>query len=218
MRSCCRARAFALKVDPKAPLRDSSVYRTIGKSIPRPDVPAKVTGTHTYVHDLTIPGMLHARVIRPGSVGAQLISVDPASIRAIPGVRVVRVNDLVAVVGADEWDVVAATRKLKVQLVGKRAARRHRAACATGFARGRSRRTRRWCSIGDAKAALAAPGKKLSAEYFWPIQSHASMGPSCAVADVRDGKATIWSASQATHKFRETIAARARRCRATRCA
>ncbi len=60
-------------------------------------------------------------------------------------------------------------------------------------------------SKGDAKAALASAGKRLSGEYYWPMHSHASMGPSCAVADVRDGKATIWSASQATHRFRETI-------------
>jgi len=59
---------------------------------------------------------------------------------------------------------------------------------------------------GDARQALASATKRLSAEYYWPMQSHASMGPSCAVADVRDGKATIWSASQATHKFRETCA------------
>ena len=58
---------------------------------------------------------------------------------------------------------------------------------------------------GDAKAALAGAAKRLSAEYYWPMQSHASMGPSCAIADVREGKATIWSASQATHRFRATI-------------
>ena len=200
-----QGRSFALKVDSKAPLRDPSVYRVVGKSIARPDVPGKVAGTHPYVHDLTVPGMLHARVIRPGSVGARLISVDLASIHAIPGVSVVRVNDLVAVVGADEWDVVAATRRLKVRwsesapLVGTAGVR-------DWLRAGPFEKDETLVRIGDAKAALAAPGKKLSAEYFWPIQSHASMGPSCAVADVRDGKATIWSASQATHKFRETIA------------
>jgi CO/xanthine dehydrogenase Mo-binding subunit len=58
---------------------------------------------------------------------------------------------------------------------------------------------------GDARQAIADRAK-VSSEFYWPIQSHASMGPSCAIADVRDGKATIWSASQATHRFRETIA------------
>ena len=58
---------------------------------------------------------------------------------------------------------------------------------------------------GDAKQALAE-SKKVTAEFYWPVQSHASLGPSCAIADVREGKATVWSASQATHRFRETIA------------
>jgi nicotinate dehydrogenase subunit B len=198
-------RSFALKVDPKAPLRDPSTYRVVGKSIARPDVPGKATGTHTFVHDLTVPGMLHARVIRPASVGARLVAVDEQSIRAIPGVRVVRRNDFVGVVGADEWDVVAASRKLKVRwsqsepLVGAAGVRDWMRA-------GPFESDETLLRVGDAKAALPGPGKRLTAEYFWPIQSHASMGPSCAIADVRDGKATIWSASQATHKFRETIA------------
>jgi CO/xanthine dehydrogenase Mo-binding subunit len=59
---------------------------------------------------------------------------------------------------------------------------------------------------GEARGQLAAASKRIAAEYFWPVQSHASVGPSCAIADVRDGKATIWSASQATHRFRTTIA------------
>ena len=200
-----RGRTFALKVDPKAPLRDPSAYRVVGKSIARPDIPGKVTGTHTYVHDLKVPGMLHARVLRPASVGAKLLEVDEKSIGGIPGVQIVRVRDLVAVVGVDEWDVVAATRRLKVKwsenaaLVGTAGVREWlRAGPFAGH--------ETLVKIGDAEAALAAPGKKLAAEYFWPIQSHASMGPSCAVADVRDGEATIWSASQATHKFRDTIA------------
>ena len=200
-----QGRSFALKVDPKAPLRDPSTYRVVGKSIARPDIPGKVTGTHVYVHDMTVPGMLHARVIRPGSVGARLVAVDLPSIRGIPGVKVVRINDLVAIVGTDEWDVVAASRKLKVRwsdsapLVGAAGVR-------DWLRAGPFESHETLVKVGDARGALDGPGKKLSAEYFWPIQSHASMGPSCAVADVRDGRATIWSASQATHRFRDTIA------------
>ncbi len=65
-------RAFSVAVDPKAPLKDPRRFRYIGKSLPRPDVPAKVTGRHRYLNDLTLPGMLHARVIRPVGVGATL--------------------------------------------------------------------------------------------------------------------------------------------------
>ena len=59
---------------------------------------------------------------------------------------------------------------------------------------------------GDSAKLLSAAEKRLSGEYYWPMQTHGSMGPSCAVADVRDGKATVWTASQATHKFRESFA------------
>src|SRR6266487_538676 len=67
-------RRFDLKIDPKAPLKDPSTYSIVGKPLPRPDVPAKCTGANIYVHDFTVPGMLHARVIRPPAIGAMLKS------------------------------------------------------------------------------------------------------------------------------------------------
>ena len=195
---------FGLKVDPKAKLRDPASYTVVGKSLARPDIPGKVTGRHVYVHDFKIDGMLHGRVIRPPSVGATLINVDAASIKAIPGARIVRVNDFLAVVATSEWDAISATKMLKArwsessQLIGTAAVR--------GWLRaGPFAADETLVKKGDAKAALAVT-KTISAEFYWPMQSHASMGPSCAVADVRDGKATIWSASQATHRFHETIA------------
>ena len=196
---------FALKVDPKARLRDPASYTVVGKPLPRPDLPAKASGRHTYVHDLKVDGMLHGRVVRPPSVGAKLLAVDEASIEAIPGARVVRVKDFLGVVAASEWDALRAARMLKVQwsdvatLVG--------AAAVPGWLRaGPFAADETLVNKGDARAALAG-AKKIGAEYYWPMQSHASLGPSCAIADVGDGRATIWSASQATHNFRQTIAA-----------
>ena len=69
-------RQFDLKLDPKAPLKDPASYTIVGKPLPRPDVASKSLGTTTYVHDFVLPGMLHARVIRPSAIGATLISVD----------------------------------------------------------------------------------------------------------------------------------------------
>ena len=106
-------RLVSLKVDPKAPLRSPSAYTVVGQPIPRPDVPAKCTGRHTYVHDFTLPGMLHARVIRPAAIGAALESVDESSIRGIPDVRLVRIESFLALVGKDEWSVVKAAGALK---------------------------------------------------------------------------------------------------------
>ncbi len=195
---------FDLKVDAKAKLRDPASYKVVGKPLPRPDVPAKVVGRHVFVHDHKVDGMLHARVVRPPAVGATVVAVDDASIAAIPGARVVRVRDFVAVVAADEWDALSAARLLKVRwsesapLIGAAAVR---GALRAGPFAGDETLVKK----GDAKVALAG-AKKVAAEFYWPLQSHAAMGPSCAVADVRDGKATVWSASQATHRFRETIA------------
>ena len=108
-------RQFDLKLDPKAPLKDPATYTIVGKPLARPDVPEKCFGTHVYMHDFAVPDMLHARVIRPTAVGAKLVSVDETSIKDIPGAKVVRVKDLVAVVADDEWSAIRASRALRAQ-------------------------------------------------------------------------------------------------------
>jgi nicotinate dehydrogenase subunit B len=107
-------RRFDLKIDPKAPLKDPSTYSIVGKPLPRPDVPAKCTGANIYVHDFTVPGMLHARVIRPPAIGAKLISVDESTTENL-GAKVVRIKDFLAVVADDEWTAVRAARGLHAQ-------------------------------------------------------------------------------------------------------
>ena len=198
-------RPFAMKVDPKAPLQDPRDYRVVGKPLPRPDLPDKITGRHIYVHDLKLPVMLHGRVVRPPAPGAKLVGVDEASVAQIAGVQVVRRGDFVGVVGRDEWDVVRAAHALKVTwsdrtpLVG---ADKVQAWMRAGpFEANESLVTR-----GDVAAALSEAGGRRSATYYWPMQTHGSIGPSCAVADVRKDRATIWTASQATHKYRPTFA------------
>jgi CO/xanthine dehydrogenase Mo-binding subunit len=194
---------FELKLDPKAKLKDPATYTIVGKPVPRPDVPAKATGTHVYVQDFVVDGMLHARVIRPPAVGAKLLSVNERSIASIRGVRVMRRENFLAVVAEDEWDAVRAAHALKARwsessaLVGQNGVRDWMRA-------GPFESEEFLVRKGDVKQAIASAARRMSAEYYWPMQSHASMGPSCAIADVRNGKATIWSASQATHKFRET--------------
>ena len=195
---------FDLKIDAKAPLKDPKTYEVVGKPMPRPDVPAKVTGRHRFVHDIVVDGMLYGAVVRPPSIGAKLDDVDESSVAAIPGARVVRIRDFLGVVARTEWDALSAARMLKAhwsgggKLVGDAAVREWLRA-------GPFEADETLVAKGDAKASLANAGKRLSGEYYWPMQSHASLGPSCAIADVRNGKATIYSASQATHRFRETI-------------
>lgn len=196
---------FNLKLDAKAPLKDPKTYSVVGKSLQRPDIPAKVTGTHVYMHDFSLPGMLHGRVIRPASIGAKLVSVDESSVAAFRGVKVVRINDFLGLVGEDEWTLVRAQRELKCQWsdwAGLPAQEDVAAIMRAGpFTREETLVTR-----GDPNAQRPAGAKALKASYYWPMQSHGSMGPSCAVADIRPDGATIWTASQATHRLRITSA------------
>lgn len=197
---------FGLGIDPKAPLRPPASYKVVGQPLPRPDVPAKVTGRHVYVHDFRLPGMLHGKVIRPPAVGAALLSVDETSIKSVKGARVVRQRDFLAIVAATEWDALKAAGMLRAtwadhaQLIGSDAVRDWMTA-------GPFAATEVLVRKGDATAALAEAEAVLHADYYWPVQSHASLGPSCAVAEVKAESATIWTASQATHRYRPAFAA-----------
>ena len=106
---------LSLAIDPSAPVKNPRDYKVVGQSLPRPDLPAKCTGAHTFLQDVSVPGMLHGRVIRPAGLGARLISVDEASLAGIPDVRVVRINNFLGVVAKDEWAAVRAARALKAE-------------------------------------------------------------------------------------------------------
>ena len=201
-------RPLQLKMNPAAPLKNPSRYRLVGQSPPRPDIPDKVTGRHVYVHDFTLPGMLHGRVVRPPAVGAKVLAVDSASVAALPGVRVVHIQDFVAVVSPDEWAAIRAARELKVRWSDSAPLVTHQGV-VDWARRGPFVGEETIVNKGDAArlAALADAPHKLSATYSWPLQSHASMGPSCAVADVRAGSATVWTASQASHRLVNSCAA-----------
>lgn len=199
-------RSLELKVDPKAPLKDPRLYKTVGTPMRRPDLPAKLTGRHTYLQDLKLPGMLHARVLRPPAIGASLIDFDPDSVKHIAGmVTVLRIKDFLAVVAETEWASVRALRELKARWSDWQGLPEQRDLYA--HVRGSEiERVDDVAKQGDVAAALASAERVIAASYRWPIQSHASMGPSCGVADVRDDGATVWSASQSTHRYRAAFA------------
>ncbi|MDM0052004.1 molybdopterin cofactor-binding domain-containing protein [Variovorax sp. J22R115] len=201
-------RSFDVKMNPKAPLKRPADYVLVGRPLPRPDVPDKVTGRHVYVHDLVVPGMLHGRVVRPPSVGSRVLAVDESSVARLPGVRVVRMADFVGVVSPDEWAAVRAARELKVQWSDSAQLIGHEA--LADWARGGPFVAEEVITAkGDAQrvAALRDASDVLRATYSWPIQSHGSIGPSCAVADVRSDGGTVWTASQASHRFLNVFAA-----------
>ncbi len=190
-----------LKVDPNAPLKDPKTYTIVGRPILRPDVPDKCTGRNVYVQDFSLPGMLHGRVIHPPSIGAKLMSLDESSIRTIPGARVVRIQNFLGIVAPDEWAAIRAAKELKVTwteeqgLPGSDNLDRHVRESVPDH-------DETIVNKGDPAAALPGTTRQLSALYVWPIQSHASLGPSCAVADVRSEGTTIWTASQGPHGMR----------------
>src|SRR5262245_10780475 len=200
-------RRLNVKVDPRAPLKPSDRFRFIGKPLPRPDIPAKVTGHQRYVHDLTLPGLLHARVIRPPAHGATLVSVDESSIASVAGARVVRIQSFLAVVAEREWNAVRAARALQTRWTAGTGLPEH----AREFESMRSSRIVRDQEIakrGDLSALSTPPAgtRTLSATYRWPIQTHGSIGPNCGVADVQADRATVWSSSQNVHGLQTTCA------------
>ena len=197
-------RQLNLRSDPTAPLKNPAAYTIVGKSYPRPDLPGKCTGTLTYLQDFTVPGMLHGRVVRPPAIEAKLLSVDESSIKAIPDVRIVRNGNFLAVVAKDEWAAVRAARELKATwsdwkgLPGSDDLEKHVRNTPID-------KDQPLVKKGDAQQALASASKTLKATYWWPLQSHASLAPCCAIADVRDDHTTIWSSTQGTHALRNNL-------------
>ncbi len=191
-----------------------SKYTLVGKRVPRIDVPPKVTGSYTYVHNVRLPGMLHGRVVLPPGqrsygAGAPVVSVDDSSIGHIPGARVVRRGDFVAVVAPAEWDAIRAAEQLKVTwaepppLPGDEGLPAHmRAQEAAGLAA-----VSRTVDTGDVDAALSSSAHVVSREYFFPYNAHVPIGPACAVADVRPDGAVIYSNAQTTWELQERLAA-----------
>lgn len=184
----------------------------IGTSPARPDLPAKCTGRFTFIQDFQVPGMRHARVVRPPALRATLVSVDESFVAHLPGVRIVRLESFLAVVASDEWAAVRAARELKATwtdwhglpghdnlepYLREGVVERDQTVVDQGAAGP--------LGDGELEAALAAAPRTFAATYFWPCQSHASLGPSCAVADVRGDAATIWTSSQVVYGLRGTL-------------
>lgn len=199
-------RIFSLKVAENASLKDPSTYSIVGQSIRRPEIAANVTGTFTYIQDFKLPGMLHARIVRPPAMGATLSSVDESSMNSIPGIfKIVRQGNFLAVTAETEWAAIEASQQLKA---------------SWSAWSGLPDETRLWESVratkigkeditsnvGDASHALDEAPRRLKATYDFAIQTHGSIGPSCAVAEFKEGKLTCWTASQATHSLRTQLA------------
>jgi nicotinate dehydrogenase subunit B len=199
---------FALNVEGAGKLKDPSTYTIVGKSAPRVDLPPKILGKYKYVTDVRVEGMLHGRVIRPSGVGATLVSVDENSAKAIAGyVKAVVKSNFVGVVAENEWAAVQAAKALKVTWTAPKQAFPEQQDLYKHMRAAAPRASKETLNRGDAAAALANAANKLEASYECPFQSHATMGPGCAVADVHtDGVTTVWSGGQKPHDLQKGFA------------
>lgn len=194
------AKNFNMMADPAIPVKKPEDWKIVGKNAPRPDVLDKVSLRREYIHAVRLPGMLHARVVHPPRVGAKLVSVHEQTI-ADTGARLVRKGDLVAVVAEREWHAVRALDKLRVDWSEGRAI----PAMKDVFDAARNTpvmKTDVTANRGDPGAALGSAAKRLSASYAFAVQTHGTIGPSCAVAHYVDGRLTVYSGTQSPFDLR----------------
>ncbi|MGH7828398.1 MAG: molybdopterin cofactor-binding domain-containing protein [Candidatus Binatia bacterium] len=197
-----------MKVAPEIKAKDPKSYKIVGTSVPRVELPAKVTGEHNYVHDVRIPGMLHGRVVRPPVINTEPASIDRDSIRHVRGVvMIVREGKFVGVVAETEWAAIQAAQALKVSW--SKPTTKMPATPDELFAYLKNTkpvRSAKPVDKGNLSSAFSQAKKSYQATYRWPFQMHGMIGPSCAVADVKGDKATIWSGPQGPFRTRGTIA------------
>jgi nicotinate dehydrogenase subunit B len=196
---------FKLSVAQNPVLKDPSLYTVVGQSIPRLDLPNKMYGQPSYVQDLRLPGMLHGRSIHPSSIGATIADVDESSVSNIEDlVKVVRNGNYLGVVASSEWGAIQAARNLKVDW--NTADNLPDQSQLASWIRQQPTTDKQPVNNGDVDAALSRASNVLTATYSHPYQNHASIGPSCAVADVSNGQATIYSSTQGVYPLRGAIA------------
>jgi nicotinate dehydrogenase subunit B len=193
-----------VQAQPQSPLRDPQVHTVMGQPMHRVDIPAKVTGGIAYVQDLRLPGMVHGRILRPPSPGATLASIDTAAAEKMPGVlKVVRDGSFVGVIAQREWQAIGALRALAAAAHWNERETLPAQASLYQSVLALQAQDR---TLLDLQGATGAPTKTISAGYLRPYQLHGSIGPSCAVAQLADGKYTVWTHSQGVFPLRGALA------------
>jgi nicotinate dehydrogenase subunit B len=199
---------FSLNIQGAGKPKDPSTYTIVGKPVPREDLPPKILGHFKYVTDVRVPGMLHGRVIRPSGVGATFVSVDETSAKAISGfVKTVVKGNFVGVVAENEWAAIQTAKAVKVTWTEPKKAFPEQKDLYSYMRLASLKASKETLRRGDTAAALSNAAKKIEASYEFPFQSHATMGPGCAVADVhKDGITTVWSGGQKPHDLQKGFA------------
>jgi nicotinate dehydrogenase subunit B len=192
------------EVNPKARPKPPSAHKIVGKPIERLDIPRKVTGGAAYVQDLRLPGMAHGRVVRPPQYGAKLNTIDEAAVKAMPGVvAVVRDGSFLGVIAEREEQAIKASVALARSanwtpgppLPDEAGIYDHLLSLPADAT-----------VISEKQGPVPDGANVLEATYRKPYMAHASIGPSCAVAQFKDGKMTVWTHSQGVFPLRGNLA------------
>ena len=192
----------------KAPLKAVQAMKNVGRSPRRDDIPAKVDGTQRWAVDMKVPGMLHARNVRPPMVGATLKAIDEASVRSVPGfVKVVSRGNYVAVVCEREEQAIQAARQLKVEWTPPASAPFPASNDLFTFMRAATpSSTSDPVLSGDITAGFAGATTIVDAKYDVPFQGHTAFGPAHALADPSNGQLTIYSNDMKSYGMRNGVA------------
>jgi nicotinate dehydrogenase subunit B len=193
-----------VQAQPKSRLKDPASFKVMGQAVPRVDIPAKVTGGAAYVQDMRLPGMVHARVVRPPSYGAQLTECDTSAVEKLPGVvKVIRDGNFLAVVARKEFQSIKAMNALSAAAKWKETAGLPKQDDLPGVLTSLPSQD---STIFERTDSSVVGQKTIDATYTRPYQAHGSIGPSCAVAQFVDGAMTVWTHTQGVYPDRQGIA------------
>jgi CO/xanthine dehydrogenase Mo-binding subunit len=193
-----------VSAQPESPRRDPGRRTVMGQSMPRVDIPAKLTGNPIYVHDLRLPGMVHARVVRPPSYGARLRTLDTGKVEKMPGVlKIVRDGNYLAVVAEREYQAVSAMRALAQAASWNEQSTLPAQSDLYAYMQ---RLPSQDAVIFGSQTTPSFGAGTLEATYRRPYQMHGSIGPSCAVGLAKGENVTVWTHSQGVYPLRDAIA------------
>jgi CO/xanthine dehydrogenase Mo-binding subunit len=192
----------------QARLKDVNQFKIVGQSPQRYDIPGKVDGSLEWAVDVKVPGMLHARNVRPPVAGAKLVSVDESSVKSVPGfVKVVSKGNYVAVVCEREEQAIQAARQLKVNWDKPATAAFPSSENLHSFMRtAKPTSSTPPAIVGNPDAAMMSAAKVVEAEYEIPFQGHVSIGPAHAMADPSNNQLTIYSNDMKSYGMRQGVA------------
>jgi len=198
-------KTFDLQVTNHAPLKPPESYHIVGTSTPREDLPRKASGQPSFIQDLQVPGMLHGRLVRPPSPAAKLVALDENSVKDAPGlVKVVRRGNFIGVVAEREEQAIRAARQLQVEWQETTAYPRMQD--LYDFLRSQPTEDNVLVEQGDFEKAFAGAARRLNATYHQPYHAHASIGPSCAIAEVNGDQVTVWASTPGPYPLSGALA------------